>query len=287
VAEFTTSALPADVTAPLLTIVNSPGEVQDFEYPTFRAHIVEDRELRSVSWQLDALSGEPPLESGFNWGLGSAQDATFEIIQDLRPGPYSIRATATDAAGNTGRSESVRMNLTAPTAGQGIAVRSFTVVEYRYASAPGQWYYAPQLVVAAAPGQGQLEIVGLEMLTIPGLQSPFPRAWATGLQISPLEDTPFFREYYGDYDLAFLAQDGHRSTGGQTSVRITYRDGAGRYLAQTIQAPIVPGGLPTTYSGGCSHWSTWAVLPADLSYCGWQDQAVRLGSSHLRLAGRP
>jgi hypothetical protein len=62
-----------------------------------------------------------------------------------------------------------------------------------------------------------------------------------------------FPEIYGDYPLTF-DNPGHRSSG---DVRIVVRlvDQFGQAGALTVIAPITPGGLPTSYSGGSGTWS--------------------------------
>jgi len=120
-------------------------------------------------------------------------------------------------------------------------------------------------------------IDGFEMLSIPGLTPPFPSVSAQGL-IATASTTPLFRELYGDFELAFMAADGHRGSGGVATARLTYHDLSGHFYIVDLSSPIIPGSWPTTYTGGCGKWAGWGV-----SYTGPCGGAV---ARHLLLRSR-
>jgi hypothetical protein len=292
--QFTTNALPPDLTAPVVEIISPvAGDSEVFDYPSFRALVSEDRGLVSVSWLLDDGSGRPPWEYGlFAANFYLDLDAVYNLVGTqsdalpLHPGTYTIRMTATDAAGNTGSSAPQTLTFAAPDTQPRIVVREFSVVEFEDPPGSKRWHYAPQVVVAEAAGQGGLEMVGFEMLTLPGLVPPnatYPRLYARSLAVPPGQDIPLFHELYGDYGATFggIGSGGSsRSSGGQATARLTYRDATGHYFATTIQGPIVPGTLPGYHTGGCSHWLAEGEWPADVSFCGWSGDSRRLGDGH-------
>ena len=258
--DFTTSGLPADLAPPVVQIVTPSEDSQAFEYPSFRAVVTDNHDIAAMSWTLlENSTGGSPIVN--DMVLGDAPTSWDEIVnlwQPLDPGTYTIQLTVWDAAGNGGSSAPMTLTFAAPDTQPRIVVRSFSVTEYEvHPAGSGQWAYAPQLVVADAPGQSGLEIVGFQMLTIPGLASNslWWKIWSRLVAVTPGQDTPLFREIYGDYDFSFGA-NGQRSSGGQVSARLTYRDATtGHLYATTMQGSIVPGpSLPGTYTGSCSYW---------------------------------
>jgi len=264
-ADFTTSALSADVSPPVITILSpGPGDTMPVGFPRFLVRLDEDHDLMEIDYEMldQQPGGAPPdIRSAFG-GLTDYIGTNWHSVESqIGPGDYMFQMRASDGSGNVGTSAQIPLTFVDPDPQPRIVVRSFSVVEVN--PNPDFWYYAPQLVVADAPGQSGLEPVGVEMLAIPGLQSPFPISWALPQTIPPEQDTPLFHEVYGDYELSYFAADGHRSSGGQASMRLTYRDTEGHYYITTLTGPIVSGGLPGTYSGGCGHWIGEGVVSAN------------------------
>jgi hypothetical protein len=283
-AEFTTDSLAPDVTAPLVRIVPPVGiDSEAVDYPAFRAVIDDDRKIVDVTWELDDGSGNPTY--GWNSGSNDWSDHldNWYVLADhsdnnlsLHPGIYNVRLTAMDFAGNIGSSAPFTMTFVAPDSQPRLVVRSFSVVEFYDPNWAG-WIYTPQLVVADAPGQSGLRIVGFEMLTIPGLTRP---SWSTPwkltaflLSVPPGQDTPLFpKDWYGEPEPAFGT--GGRSSGGEATARLTYRDEIGHFYTMTVKGDVVPGDWPTTFTGACAyHWSWEGMEPGDLSGCGWSEDS--------------
>jgi len=262
--DFTTSVLGPDLSAPLITILGpaSGGTVAP-DYPSLWINVEDDRGLTDINCQLllEQPGGPPQQIWPRTLDCNHENPSVQPLDLQLGPGTYTFLMAATDAAGNTGYSAPITLTFVDPDPQPRIVVRSFSVIEYEHLPAgSGRWSYAPQLVVADAPGQGGLEIVGFQMLTIPGLTLPYYwrlwwSLWARFVAVGPGQDIPLFRgDIYGDYDWSF--GDGHLSSGGQVSARLTYRDATTHHLyATTIQGSIVPGPpVPGTYTGGCSYW---------------------------------
>ncbi|HEX3234033.1 MAG TPA: Ig-like domain-containing protein [Gemmatimonadales bacterium] len=290
---FTTDTLPPDVTAPLVTILRPvAGDSEAFEYPSFRAAITEDREIADIEWEFDDRSGDAPLRVRFgrsNWGSAGYLDmryilpsaSNFHLLRQPHPGTYTVRMTVADESGNSGTSAPLTLTFAAPDSQPRIVVRSFTVIEFENPLGSAFWNYAPQLVVADAPGESGLEIVGFQMLTIPGLT--YGNSWwnltARFLSVPPGKDVPLFPERFGHYVAAvwpYSYTEGLRSSGGEATARLTYRDEAGHFYATTLKGPIVPGADPQSWTDGCNHWSLWGTWPEDLLPPGRSEENCRI-----------
>ncbi len=279
VADFTTSALPADLTPPVVSIVSpAAGDSEAVGFATFRAVIQEDRGVVMVSWQLDDGSAKPPFESGVGTTGQDGQFITeldgryniprsyFTTDRSLHAGDYTVRVSVEDAAGNIGVSAPVAMRFARPDTQSRIVVRTFSVIEFQKSN---YWVYAPKLVVADKQGGDGLEMVGFEMLAIPGVTNPFlhsPR-WARGLPVPAGDGVQLFHDLYYDYDVAYGSYE--RSSGGTATARLTYRDGTGHFYVATVRGPIVAGAAPTDYNGGCTHWTVDGIWPGDTTFCGF------------------
>ncbi|HSR90028.1 MAG TPA: Ig-like domain-containing protein [Gemmatimonadales bacterium] len=271
--EFTTDGLPADTTAPVVTILSPTNDDSEaVEYASFRATISEGPDVELIDWLFDDGSGNPPSEMEIGLGSGGGQpdigDAMYflyRVYPTLHPGTYTVRMTASDGAGNAGTSAPLTVTFVAPDSQPRIVVRSFSVIEYLDYN--NSWGYAPRLVVADAPGQSGLDIVGFEMLDIPGYPYPFgfPGFMAQSLSVPPSQDTQLFHDLYGDYEISYYGGHGGLS-GGQATARLTYRDG-GHIYATTLTGPIVSGTTPANYTGGCNHWVFSDIRPGDMSWC--------------------
>jgi len=257
--DFTTdSAIPG----PIITILSpNAGDTISHDFPQFHLRVTSEDELTSFGIELiDEAGIEPPFTymwfSGFPSSLIGKPFVMNASAPWLGPGSYTIRMTADDAAGHTGSSHLLQVVFAAPDTQPRIIVRSFSVIEYQYAPGDAIWFYAPQLVVAEAPGRPGLEILGFELLSIPGLPERFPRLWALALPVPATVDTELFPELYGQYAVEFYAPDGRRATSSEASARLTYRDGSGHIYATLLHGSVLPGALPTTYTPLCGHWGS-------------------------------
>jgi len=220
---------------------------------------------------------EPTTNISADGYLGG--DFRLNIIPQLTVGSHSIALHVADSAGRGATTGTYDFTVVAPDASPpepGIVVDSFYVLEV-VDSTIMSYEYAPKLFVHDTAGGGGLVIDGFEMLSIPGLTPPFPSVSAQGL-IATASTTPLFRELYGDFELAFMAADGHRGSGGVATARLTYHDLSGHFYIVDLSSPIIPGSWPTTYTGGCGKWAGWGV-----SYTGPCGGAV---ARHLLLRSR-
>ncbi|MEP6572822.1 MAG: Ig-like domain-containing protein [Gemmatimonadota bacterium] len=279
--DFTTGTLPPDTTAPLLNIISPlDGDTEPVAFPNFRAVIQDDRGATEVSWDLvDSAAGNTISNTIVTSApTGFMPDGMYNLWRPLHPGTFTVDLTAYDDAGHSASAAPMRVVFVDPDSQPRIVVRNFTMVEYE--AYPGSGYiYAPQLVVADATGQTGVDIVGFEILNIPGMpqmQGNGDKAWARSLVVPPAQDIQLFEPLYGDYPFAVSNPSLPRSTGGLATARLTYRDLPGHIYATTIQGLIVPGGLPTSYTSGCGHWYPAGLSVGDLSYCGWSASPFRL-----------
>ncbi len=271
---FTTSALAADTIAPIVTVLSPlDGDTVPLGHLPFELRIEENRDLSSLQWRV--LDG--PLSSlivNLGAGFWTPQLGAFGYNSStprLAPGRYTIVVDAIDAAGNQGSSPPITVTLGVVDTQPRIVVRSFSLVEYQYPEVPGDWFYAPQLVVADAPGQGGVQITGFEIFAIPGFPGRPGPYWARSLTVGPGQDTPLFNEVYGDFQAYYFLANGGRSAGGAVMARLTYRDALSHhYYSTTIQGPIVPGTLPTTFTprnNGCGDWYSSGDFPLPAFSC--------------------
>ncbi len=125
------------------------------------------------------------------------------------------------------------------------------MIELHY---PGlsQWFYAPQMRVRETTGAGGVTITG-GRFTLPGFDGP---AWtcATGQHLNAGETRELFPEMYGDYPLTF--DESGRRIVGMPAIAISFVDDSGRTGVLTVDLPVTPGSVPTTYSGGSGGWTT-------------------------------
>ena len=127
-----------------------------------------------------------------------------------------------------------------------LTVDAFSVVEFEYETAPGWKFYAPQLLVTAAPSTS-VTVLTLEF-HIPGLDEPIPIIGCGGL-VSAGATRRLNGELYGDW--AFTVDDpGHHATGEPSTAVVTFIDDTGAVGTITVRGAIEPGEPPDTYSGG-------------------------------------
>ncbi len=133
------------------------------------------------------------------------------------------------------------------------------MIEYQYPTAPGLWFYAPQIRVNETSGHGSIAVYKIDV-TIPGFGSS-PGFCSTGMRVAAGSTRDLVNELYGDYELSY--DDGDKRAGpGDATLVLSYSDETGRRGTLSAHGPIVPGALPTTYTGGQS-----SMAPGD---CRWQ-----------------
>lgn len=249
---------PPDTTGPVVTIQSpAAGATLSADFPIFQVDITDPSGLTGTVWTLlDGPAGQEQDILGEGSPVpGAGGTRTWSIGPFPGPGTFTFVVRAFDGLGQEGRSAPIQVTLVPSDTTPRLEVRSFEVRELTYPGLPDYWFYVPQLTVADAPGAGGLEILGFELLDVPGLPLPFPRMTARSRAVPAGQDVPLFTELYGDWELSFNAADGRRTSGTTARARLTYRDpGTGQFYATVLQGPIVPGGLPTSYTGGCGHW---------------------------------
>jgi hypothetical protein len=90
---------------------------------------------------------------------------------------------------------------------------------------------------------------------VPGLEDPIPGACSTGVPVPAGGATDMFAEMYGDFEFAMFNSDGARGTGEDATATVTYRDNVGRFSSITVTGPVLPGHLPTVYTGGSGRYT--------------------------------
>ena len=144
-----------------------------------------------------------------------------------------------------------------PAAPGSIRIDSASVVEVQY---PGQsgWYYAPQVRVTETGGAGSVEVLVVDV-SIPGLGT-----WGCsgGQDVAAGQTRELFPEIYGDYPFTF-DKPGQRFSG-DAALTIRYGDQTGVTRVVMVTAPITPGELPKTYTGGTSNWRCGSVQAEQL-----------------------
>jgi len=271
---FTTGDDGLDEVAPQVTVAGpAPGEAMSVRFHNVTFTLTFDDEVSHVTLDLqDEATGEfvPYTGQAFGPGDGSSglPAASFSgvplrwfFFTSLPAGSHTVRLTAWDLAGNAGSSAPFQLDLAEAVPGPDseLQVLAFSVVEVEQPT--GRWMYSPQLTVAAATAGTSIQVLGFEMLEIPGLAPPFPLLHANDVAVAAGTGAELFKEIYGDYPVSFSGWELERATGGNATARLTYRDGTGTIRQATLEAPIVPGGPPGSYTGGtCAHWVFGLVM---------------------------
>jgi len=238
------------------TIMVMPAGLQI--QPGFSPLLVPGGEVRLNAVLLDALgtpmTHRPPVvwKSSDLHTVGIAPAAPGEywavVAIGLRGGSAIITATAGGVVGT------VVVNVRPELSGDSpvLSVVDFRVLEIQYPTHPGWYFYAPQLRLAETSGLGPIDVLRMGIV-IPGLPSPIPSVCAS-IRLEPGSERDIFVESYGDFQITFDAP-GHRATGANATATLQYATAAGRQ-SLTLSGPIVPGDLPTTYTGGNgTRWS--------------------------------
>lgn len=117
-------------------------------------------------------------------------------------------------------------------------------VEFQYSPGP-RWFYAPLVHLSADPGAAAA--LTSFNFAIPGLGAT--AGFCTQVPVEGGKPVDLFREIYGDYELT-LDDPGHRATSSTGTGTFTFVDASGQSTTVNATGPIVPGSLPTTYTGG-------------------------------------
>jgi hypothetical protein len=128
-----------------------------------------------------------------------------------------------------------------------LVLGSFKMIEFQYESLPGHYFYAPQIRVAT--DGGTVTIKALDFRFPDGSRAP--PFCSTGIKVTGA-DRDLVGEIYGEYEFSLDYGDGHRAEPGGFAVTVTYVDAEGRVGTLAAMGEVVPGGLPTTYTGGFS-----------------------------------
>lgn len=89
---------------------------------------------------------------------------------------------------------------------------------------------------------------------------PGHTSWScwTSQRIEPGQSRQLFQDFYGEYPFSF-DNDGDRAATREVGLVILFGDDAGRVGSLEVAAPIEPGGLPSTHSGGGA--GKWSCTP--------------------------
>lgn len=179
----------------------------------------------SASW----VSTDPAVAtmsaSGSAVAVGIGQANIFASVDGLTAmGSISVKRPA-----STGTSDA-------------LIVEEFTMLEIQ--SEPGQGSYAPQLRVRAAAGRAVTML--LVDFMIPGLGAAPP--WNCVAAIPSTASSELNGEVYGDWQ--FMIGGAGRVSGIQARADLTFVDESGKVATTSVYGAIIPGSMPSTYTGG-------------------------------------
>ena len=184
----------------------------------------------AITW-----SSNYPEVAGIGWS-----DANGAEVRGLNPGTAQITAAAPGGVAH------VAVTVLAETANPSpIVVDDFYVIEF--GGDAGGWGYAPQFVLRDTTGRGGSAVIGV-WFELPGPNGRTPRcAMLRPVGAQPME---LFHEAYGDFELWLSGASGDRATAGRNVVAHLTLRVPGPYAKELVlSGRMVPGDLPTTYSG--------------------------------------
>jgi hypothetical protein len=208
------------------------------------------RDAYTIFGDVLTSASQAPWEGTITWLSSDTRIADVRsvgrnaaTVVGLRPGTVSISASV------TGLTVSTTFTVLDPAPSEDVVpvvVDDFHVVEFQYPSNPGQWYYAPLIRLRDTTGVATAAVIRT-VFEIPGFEGHSPPC--NGVRV--LTSTPFdvFREIYGDYELT-IDVPGARAASGVATAYITMRIGQSDAIVLKATGPVVPGSLPTTYTGG-------------------------------------
>ncbi|MGK2960544.1 MAG: hypothetical protein ACSLFK_00210 [Gemmatimonadaceae bacterium] len=154
---------------------------------------------------------------------------------------YAIeKGTATVTATVAGVSASVSVAAYVDAPETDAVSLEFSVVELGSASGE-DWAYAPLLRLTS---RLDLDVVAMRY-TIPGASAT--SLCGSSKHVAAGQSLDLFPEIYGDY--ALVEGSGKRATG-PASLTVFVQDVSGNVFKALASGAIVPGGMPTTYTGG-------------------------------------
>jgi hypothetical protein len=201
--------------------------------------------LRAFLVRSDGSRGEA---SGAEWGSWNAAILTINSVTGVASavGVGTVDVVVR-AGGFTARKTIDVLPPTSTTSGA-LTIDSFSVIEFEYPSAPGQKYYAPQVLVRAA------STTAVTVLTlgfhIPGLLDPIPVIDCRG-HVPAGETRQLNGEVYGDWAFALFGP-GRAASGEPVTMSLIFVDATGDSGMITMTGPVVPGSLPEPDSSGAS-----------------------------------
>ena len=168
---------------------------------------------------------------------------------DSQGGGYTLKATVWSGEQQAEVTSNV-FTVTPPTHGVGdLSLVSFEVLEFEYPA--GFWQYAPLVRVAESTGSGNAAVFLMEFdVPIPlADRSSTVRFCSNELTVVAGGSRDLVRELYGDWQVTMSGTSGERLPVSTVPGRIIFRV-PGRIDTLLIEGPVVPGGLPATYTGG-------------------------------------
>jgi hypothetical protein len=168
-----------------------------------------------------------------------------------------ITAAAVDRGG-TPLATPVRTEFTtmaAPAASVPV-IDSFSVFE-QLSGDSTHWWYAPQIHVTETSGKGSVDVYRLEV-TIPGAGTLGPFC-STGMLVGAGQGRSLVNEIYGSWEIE-MSSSTRAVAGSEATAVVWYRDETGRVASLSARGPVVPGGEPTTYTGGKSSMAPGACV---------------------------
>lgn len=238
---------PADKTVGAIILFRKDWSERSFNPPIPVASVVQIAGMHQTIWAKVLTKSGATLENARvvwtssnpqavpvagNGNCGPTQACNRTSIYALETG----RATVTATVDGVTASLSVAAYVDAPET-DAVSLE-FSVVELGSGT---DWAYAPQLRIAS---RLDLDVVAMRY-TIPG-------AAATSLcgasrHVAAGRSLDVFPEIYGDY--ALVDGSGKRATG-PASLSVFVQDNSGNVFKAVASGAIVPGGMPTTYTGG-------------------------------------
>ncbi len=154
----------------------------------------------------------------------------------------------TAACGQTGRLQptATQPSPLQPSTPGTLVIESYTVVEFRYSPTDSLWRYAPLVRVSRPAADGAATVTSMAF-TVPGVGAA--SLSRTDVRVEAGQSRDLLQDTYGDYALT-IDRANARATGEPAAMTLTYRTDSGATARVTAQGTVVPGGPPTTCTGG-------------------------------------
>lgn len=208
----------------------------DSHFIAFSPYETDDESGRKdlpTTWR----SGDPSIATVESWG-----SSQWGYVVGVRPGTTIVEGAAEGATATI----SVTVLAPAPASAVSPVVVDFRMLEVQYSPGSNFWSYAPELVLRDTTGRGGTAVIALSV-DLPGLGTPPICHMLRPVGSSPTE---VFHETYGDFELTMDGGGGARVSGTEAIAHITLRIPGPAAMTIDVRGPIVPGSLPTTYTGG-------------------------------------